>query len=111
MNFSRLKTMTQTEIITQLTSRLSRVERRLRTLETSTPLLRAEEAADLLRVSKAVLTRLTKSGEIAHVKMGGLTLYKRADIADYIESRRTRSNDEVNALAAAYCILHNNPNN
>lgn len=50
--------------------------------------LRPREAAASLSVSLKTLERLTKSGEIAVVKLGRVRLYELSTLEKFLESRR-----------------------
>lgn len=55
----------------------------------STPLLKAEEAAAYLRVSRRQLYELTRRGELAHVRFGPkLMRWHQADLDAYVEAHR-----------------------
>lgn len=52
---------------------------------TESPVLTAINAAAYLSVSKPTLYRLIKKGEVKPVKLGGRTLFRRADLDALIE--------------------------
>ena len=54
----------------------------------STLALRPREAAASLGVSLSTLERLTKSGELAVVKLGRVRLYELCTLEKFLESRR-----------------------
>lgn len=54
----------------------------------STLALRPRDAAASLGVSLSTLERLTKSGEIAVVKIGRVRLYELSTLEKFLESRR-----------------------
>jgi excisionase family DNA binding protein len=47
-------------------------------------LLRPEDVAELLAVSKATVYRLARSGELASVKVRGLFRFRRQAVADFL---------------------------
>lgn len=54
----------------------------------STLALRPRKAAAAIGVSLSTLERLTKSGEIAVVKLGRVRLYELSTLEKFLESRR-----------------------
>jgi len=51
-------------------------------------LLRPDEVAEMLAVSRRTIYRLARAGEIASVPLGANLRFKPEDIAAFIESRR-----------------------
>lgn len=65
------------------------------------PLLSVEEVTAYLRVSESTVHRLTRSGELKRVKLGGRTLFEPEELRRYVASKRvgdrpaTRTEPEV----------------
>lgn len=45
-----------------------------------------KETMEILKVSKANIYRLTASGKLDYVKLGGRTLFKESDLSRFIDS-------------------------
>ena len=50
-------------------------------------LLTIAEVADQLRVHRATVSRLLKSGELAHIRIGSRRLIRYQDVCSFIENR------------------------
>ncbi|MGX9367347.1 helix-turn-helix domain-containing protein [Desulfoplanes sp. PS50] len=49
--------------------------------------LTRNEVADYLRVDKSTISRLAKSGELRHFKIGSRLLFKAADVSSFVEEK------------------------
>ena len=64
----------------------------------TTEMLNTREAADYVRLGKPTMERFRISGEgPVFVKLGGAVRYRKADLEDWLASRRTRSTSEGGA--------------
>ena len=67
-------------------------------MEATLEILNTREAAHYVRLSKPTMERFRLSGEGAHyIKLGGAVRYRKADLDDWLESRRVRSTSEGGA--------------
>jgi excisionase family DNA binding protein len=49
--------------------------------------LTRNEVADFLRVDKSTISRLAKSGELPHFRIGSRLLFKAADVSSFIDKK------------------------
>lgn len=68
------------------------------TLTTYPELLRRDDMASLLQSSRSTVDGMRRRGELPEsIKIGRARFWRRADVADWIESRRATSSQEAAA--------------
>ena len=65
------------------------------------PYMLLEDAARYIQTAPRTLREKAHTGEVAYILDGRLLKFNKKDLDTYMANRRIRSNDEVNALAAA----------
>ena len=58
--------------------------------------LSADEAAEYLGVSLSTIHRLTRAGELAHVRVGRLIRFRREDLDSFLAERSTTKWEDFN---------------